>query len=202
MLTEVDTQLPDSAESAVAKLREKFPDAVKSSKEFRGEQTIIIDAASNVELLNFCRDTLGFDFLVDVCSVDNAGQDPRFEVVYHLYSYTTLVALRVKAFLGEDEPTIDSVAGIWATADWHEREVYDMMGITFANHRDLRRILMWEGYPFYPLRKEFPLGGKPSEMPDVAFTGVAQLEGGPFVTAPGPGDTKTREPRSRDQDRG
>ena len=88
-----------------------------------------------------------------------------------------------------------SLVPIWPTANWHEREIYDMMGIRFSDHPDLRRILMWEGYPYYPLRKDFPLEGKPSEMPDVAFSEIAPLAGGPFVTSPGPGGTKDREPR-------
>ena len=90
-----------------------------------------------------------------------------------------------------------SVTDLWPGADWHEREVYDMMGIPFSGHPNLKRILMWEGYPFFPLRKDFPLAGRPSEMPDVAFTGVAPLEGGPFVTCAGGEDTVRREPRSR-----
>ena len=101
------------------------------------------------------------------------------------------------ATLSEDDAEAPTVSDIWPTADWHEREVYDMMGITFANHPDLRRILMWDGYPFFPLRKEFPLAGKPSDMPDVAFTNTAPLAGGPFVTCSGEGDTIKREPRAR-----
>jgi NADH-quinone oxidoreductase subunit C len=89
------------------------------------------------------------------------------------------------------------VSDIWPTANWHEREVYDMMGITFDGHPDLRRILMWEGYPFFPLRKDFPLAGKPSDMPEVAFTGIAPLEGGPFVTSPGTCGTVDAEPRAK-----
>ena len=116
--------------------------------------------------------------------------------MYHLYSYETNLHLRIKATIPEDDACIASVSSIWKTANWHEREAYDMMGVTFTKHPDLRRILMWEGYPFYPLRKEFPLAGKSSEMPDVAFTGVAPLEGGPFVTSPGAGDTVRAEPRS------
>ena len=88
------------------------------------------------------------------------------------------------------------LSSIWATANWHEREVYDMMGIRFSNHPDLRRILMWEGYPYYPLRKDFPLEGKPSEIPEVAFTEPAPLAGGPFVSIPGPPHIADREPRA------
>jgi NADH-quinone oxidoreductase subunit C len=104
--------------------------------------------------------------------------------------------LRVKVAVGEDEE-IPSVLGIWPGADWHEREVWDMMGIRFSGHPNLKRILMWEGYPFFPLRKDFPLAGRPSDMPDVAFTGVAPLEGGPFVTCAGGEDPVDREPRAR-----
>jgi NADH-quinone oxidoreductase subunit C len=102
----------------------------------------------------------------------------------------------VRAAVAEDVH-VPTVSDIWPTADWHEREVYDMMGIKFSGHPDLRRILMWEGYPFFPLRKDFPLEGKPSEMPDVGFTKVAPMADGPFVTSAGSGDTVTREPRSR-----
>jgi NADH-quinone oxidoreductase subunit C len=104
--------------------------------------------------------------------------------------------LRVKAKVSEDE-AVPTATDIWLGADWHEREVYDMMGIRFSGHPDLRRILMWEGYPFHPLLKDFPLAGRPSEMPDVAFTGVAPLEGGPFVTSAGSNDSVKREPRAR-----
>jgi NADH-quinone oxidoreductase subunit C len=86
---------------------------------------------------------------------------------------------------------------VWRTANWHEREIYDMMGIRFSGHPDLRRILMWEGYPYHPLRKDFPLAGKSSDLPGVAFTNPAPLEGGPFVTIPSPGDAVGREPRVR-----
>ncbi len=86
---------------------------------------------------------------------------------------------------------------VWRTANWHEREIYDMMGIRFRGHPDLRRILMWEGYPYFPLRKDFPLAGKPSELPGVAFTKVTPMEGGPFVTLPSSSDSIAREPRVR-----
>ena len=97
----------------------------------------------------------------------------------------------------EEHGEVPTVTGVWRTADWHEREAYDMMGVKFAGHPNLKRILMWEGYPYYPLRKDFPLEGKPTEIPDVASTDVAPLEGGPFVTLPSSEDSTRREPRRR-----
>ncbi|HAO97174.1 MAG TPA: NADH-quinone oxidoreductase subunit C, partial [Verrucomicrobiales bacterium] len=100
------------------------------------------------------------------------------------YSMNHHTYLRLKISVDEEDCEVPSVTSLWRTADWHEREVYDMMGVRFTDHPDLRRILMWEGYPYYPLRKDFPLEGKPTEIPDVASTDVAPLEGGPFVTLP------------------
>lgn len=185
-----------AAETAAA-LQEKFPGAILSITEFRGETSISLTPASLVPVMTYCQGELAFDLLLDISSVDNMGEDPRFTVVYELYSLGTKVHLRVKTAISEDEPAVATVSHLWPTADWHEREVYDMMGIKFTGHPDLRRILMWDGYPFYPLRKEFPLGGLPSDMPDVAFTGTAPLEGGPFVTSSGATDRVSAEPRAR-----
>jgi len=165
--------------------------------QFRGETTLLIRREDIVEVCKYCKESLGFDFLIDVSSVDNFGQEPRFEMVYELSSIATNEHLRLKFPVSEDEPEVPTVSGIWPTANWHEREIYDMMGISFAGHPDLRRILMWDGYPYFPLRKDFPLGGKPTEVPDVAFTKAAPLEGGPFVTLPSTATTKDREPRAR-----
>ena len=187
-----------TAAKAVDALQGAFGGAILSTHEFRGEQTVIVAKDRIVEILRHCRDALDFDFLTDISSVDNLGSEPRFELVYELYAMTTSQAhLRVKCTVAEDE-SMPTVTGIWPTADWHEREIYDMMGITFDGHPDLRRILMWDGYPFYPLRKDFPLAGRPSEMPDVAFTDTAPLAGGPFVTSPSSASTVHREPRSRE----
>jgi len=129
--------------------------------------------------------------------VDHFGEEPRFEVVYELYSMAHGTHLRLKIPVSEDSCEAPTVTDIWPTANWHEREIYDMMGIRFTDHPDLRRILMWEGYPYHPLRKDFPLEGKPSDVPDLAFTEVAPLAGGPFVTVPTDGTTQVREPRAR-----
>ena len=168
-----------------------------SKTEFRGETTYTISAEDLREVAKFCRDDLAFDYLIDITSIDNSGQEPRFEIVYELYSLSLGVHLRLKLNVSETVGAVDTVSDIWPTANWHEREIYDMLGIKFNGHPDLRRILMWEGYPFFPLRKEFPLEGLASEMPDVAFSDVAPMEGGPFVTVPSTATTKEREPRAR-----
>jgi NADH-quinone oxidoreductase subunit C len=184
--------LPD----IIQDLTKKFGASILKTTEFRGEHSLTLALEPLHAVLRYCRETLQFDYLVDISSVDHFESEPRFEMVYELYGYAHGQHLRIKAAVEEDQE-VPSAIDIWATADWHEREVYDMMGIKFGGHPDLRRILMWEGYPFFPLRKDFPLEGIPSDMPDVAFTGVAPLEGGPFVTSAGGGDTIGREPRAR-----
>ncbi len=181
----------------LASLGRLFGDKILSHSTFRGESTFTIGREHLREVAQFCRDELSFDYLLDISSVDHFGEDPRFEVVYELYSMTMAIHLRVKLRVSEDDPTVDTVSEIWPTANWHEREIFDMMGLRFNGHPDLRRILMWDGYPYFPLRKEFPLEGLPSDMPDVAFTAAAPLEGGPFVTLPSTATTKDREPRAR-----
>ncbi len=177
--------------------REMLGTKVRDEIHFRDETTFVLEAKDVREIATICRDEFSFDYLLDITSVDNFGTEPRFEIVYELYSLSNGVHLRLKLQISEDDPTVDTVSDIWPTANWHEREIWDMMGLRFRGHPDLRRILMWEGYPYFPLRKEFPLEGKPSEMPDVAFTSIAPMEGGPFVTQPSTATTKDREPRSR-----
>ena len=174
-----------------------FAEKFQSKTEFRGETTYSIAASDLREIAKFCRDELSFDYLLDITSIDNHGEEPRFEIVYHLYSMPHSVHLRLKLKVSEETGAVDTVSDIWPTANWHEREAYDMMGIRFNGHADLRRILMWDGYPYFPLRKDFPLEGLPSEMPDVAFTKATPLEGGPFVTIPSTAGSKDREPRAR-----
>jgi NADH-quinone oxidoreductase subunit C len=174
-----------------------FREKLQYRTEFRGETTYAIAASDLRDIAKFCRDDLSFDYLLDITSIDNFGDEPRFEIVYHLYSMPQAVHLRLKLKLSEEVGALDTVSDIWPTADWHEREIYDMMGVKFNGHPDLRRILMWDGYPFFPLRKDFPLAGLPSDMPDVAFTKVTPLEGGPFVTVPSTAGSKDREPRAR-----
>jgi NADH-quinone oxidoreductase subunit C len=180
------------------RLRERFRELISAPSEFRGEITNeVVDPQQIVEICRYAKTELGFDYLVDISAVDNYGQDPRFAIVYELYGLAHRSYLRLRIRISEEHPQVPTVTTVWRTADWHEREIYDMMGIGFAGHPDLRRILMWDGYPYFPLRKDFPLAGKPTELPDVAFTQPAPMEGGPFVTVAGGKDTVDREPRVR-----
>ncbi len=166
-----------------------------------------VPAGEAPAVLRYLRDTLGYDFLMDVTAIDwTAEVAPRFTVVWHVYSSTKHTYVRVAANCESSvEPAMPSATGLWAGADWHEREVYDMFGIKFTGHPDLRRILMWPAYPYFPLRKEFPLAGLPTEMSDAdinAETGVgvisAPMAGGPFVATPGE-PMSDAEPRAKDE---
>jgi NADH-quinone oxidoreductase subunit C len=152
------------------------------------------------------RDAHGFDLLADLCGVDRGpAASPRFSVVVHLLGSAHHAYLRVAAACPDDAaPEVPSLVAVHPGADWHEREAFDMFGIRFAGHPDLRRILMWDDYPHHPLRKEFPLAGIPVDLPaaDVAaVTGrrveAAPMMGGPFVS---PGGTMAKaEPVARDE---
>ncbi|MFD2255284.1 NADH-quinone oxidoreductase subunit C [Luteolibacter algae] len=186
------------ATSDIPALRKALGEGILSEVEFRGEHTLLLSLSALTEAFKTCKETLNYELLLDVSSVDHFGEDPRFEVLYELASLDDSRHLRLKVKVSEDE-SVPSAVGFWKAADWHEREVWDMMGIPFSDHPNLKRILMWEGYPYYPLRKDFPLAGRPTNMPDVASTGIAPLEGGPFVTCPTTADNARREPRARPQ---
>ena len=187
-----------NSSEAVEKIETRFQDNILLKNSFRDELSLTVSKDSLIEIMTFCKKELGFDYLVDLTAVDNLGTNPRYEVVYELYSYSDSCHLRIKVGVDESEREVSSVVDLWPTANWHEREAFDMIGVTFSGHPDMRRILMWEGYPYYPLRKDFPLAGKTSDMPDVAFSEPVPLEGGPFVTSPSSATTDKREPRSRE----
>jgi len=193
------------AHEIIAALQRQFPGQVGQGRESRDEWSVDVDREIVRDAAAFLKNDHGLNFLVDISSVDHFGEEPRYEVVYEfrrLSEGTDEVELRVKTKVSEDDATVDSIIPVFQGADWHEREVFDMMGIKFNGHPDLRRILMWEGYPYYPLRKDFPLEGIPSEMPGEAFSLIAPMEGGPFVSPAMPppkvGDAPatTREPRA------
>jgi len=194
------------APDAITSLQKAFPGKVGQGKEFRGDYTIEVDREIIRAVAAHLKE-LGFNFIVDISSVDHFGDEPRYEMVYEFCALggpENQTHLRVKAKVSEDDATIDSIVPVFQGADWHEREVFDMMGIKFNDHPDLRRILMWDGYPYYPLKKDFPLEGLPSDLPgEGGFSRRAPLEGGPFVAAPsnkppevGDAPTTTHEPHA------
>jgi NADH-quinone oxidoreductase subunit C len=146
----------------VERLKEKFPQAVEETVCFRDEHTIRIVREHLLEVARFLKEDpdYGFNFLSDLCGVDYMGREPRFEVVYHLYSMEHKHRLRVKVSLAESDLKIPSVTPVWKTANWHERECFDLVGIIFTDHPDMRRILTPEGFTDHPLRKDFPLRGR------------------------------------------
>jgi NADH-quinone oxidoreductase subunit C len=148
---------------AVVKLKERFAAEIVDIKEFRGEVTVTVKKDKIVEICSFLKMSLAYNMLTDVTAVDYLGQEPRFMVVYNLYSIPNKDRLRVKAQVSEDDCFIDTVSNVWSTAEWLEREVYDLFGITFNNHPDLRRILMTEDWVGHPLRKDYPLQGPDRE---------------------------------------
>lgn len=162
---------------------------------------------SLVDVLAALRDEHGFDVLSDATGIDNGvDESPRFTVVYHLYSNAKHTYVRIAAdCLSDTEPTAPTATGLWKTANWHERECYDLLGITYENHPDMRRILMWDEYPHHPLRKDFPLAGFEGELWDGEIadeTGTkvlpAPMAGGPFV-APQENFSVKKEPRAKDE---
>src|SRR5207344_2932974 len=151
--------------SLLETLKAQFPDAVLSIHEDkdRGELSARVAAARLLDIARYLHDApeAAFDHLTDICSVDYPEDQLRFEVVYHLHSLPLQQRLRLKVRITEDDPTIASVTGVWKGAEFLEREVYDMMGIHFSGHPDLRRILLPEDYTEgYPLRKDFPTEGR------------------------------------------
>lgn len=135
-------------------------DWVKNVVEALGEITVYTPRESLAEVCGVLRDDHGFDMLADLCGCDRGPEeDPRFEVNYHLFSTTHYGRLRLKVELTEDDPVVGTVTGIWKTANWHERETYDLLGIEFDGHPDLRRILLPSDFDGHALRKDYPLRG-------------------------------------------
>jgi NADH-quinone oxidoreductase subunit C len=146
--------------SIANRLKAQFPAAVASIDEFRGDVTVRVDRKAIPEVCQYCRDTEGLEFnlLSDLCGIDYYPESPRFAVSYILYSLSCNQTLRLKVSVPEDDPTVPTVTGVWPGANWQERETYDMFGITFEGHPDMRRVLMPFDWTGHPLRKDYPLG--------------------------------------------
>lgn len=160
----------------LAEAKQRFGSDLLDARVYRGELTLKVESVAISRVCTELRDNpvFGFEQLIDLCGVDylefgsespDAGPKsdddlPRFAVVYHLLSIANNQRLRVRAFLGEDQPLIESVVPIWRVADWFERETFDLFGIIFEGHTDLRRILTDYGFIGHPFRKDFPLSGR------------------------------------------
>lgn len=138
-------------------IRSKFPDDVLETHAFRGDETAVIRKEALLKAAAYLRDELGFDFLMDLTAADYLPREPRFELVCHFYSSRHNYRLRLKCPVTAADPEVDSLTGLWAGANWFEREAYDMFGLKFSGHPDLRRILMYDGFEGHPLRKDYPL---------------------------------------------
>jgi len=143
---------------ALEKLVGRFGDDIVSTHSEFGDDTALVRREKIVEICTFLRDDpdLVFDFAMDLTCVDYLGEEPRFEVVYHLYSLAKKHRVRIKARVPEEDPVIDTVIPVWVGMDWYEREAYDMYGIVFRNHPNLKRILMYDQFVGHPLRKDYP----------------------------------------------
>jgi NADH-quinone oxidoreductase subunit C len=164
-----------SPKDIAEKIKERFPEQVVEIAEFRDQVSVIVKKDQVSAILKYLHDEpfLSFDHLQDLTAVDYKGKkDVRFEVVYNLYSTRYHHQIRIRAQVPENDEKINSVVPIWAGANWHERECYDMFGIVFAGHPDLRRILMPEDWEGYPLRKDYPLKGPELEKDWPGFTEV------------------------------
>ena len=141
----------------VAILRDRFPEAIVESHADRGDETVVVRPEALREVATFLHDDpeLGFEVLMDVTAVDYLRRKPRFEVVYHFLSHRRRERLRLKVAVDGKEPVVASVQDLWVSANWYEREVWDMYGIRFDGHPDLRRLLMYDEFTGYPLRKDY-----------------------------------------------
>jgi len=154
-------------ELLTSKLKENLPGIQFTTVEYRGEISLILNKKDIVKFCRFLKEDsdLAFNFCEDVTAIDWARRNQRYTVVYHIFSMKNKFRLRLKCDVEEDDCNIDSISSVWKTADWEERETYDMYGIHFNNHPDLRRMFMPEEFEFYPLRKDFPLMGIPGSLP-------------------------------------
>jgi NADH-quinone oxidoreductase subunit C len=148
----------DQKSIVLQKLAERFGSDIVATHSDFGDDTALVRRERIVEICTFLRDDpdLRFDFAMDLTGVDYLGEEPRFEVVYHLYSLEKKRRVRIKARVPEEDPVIDSVIPVWVGMDWFEREAYDMYGILFRGHPNLKRILLYEEFEGYPLRKDYP----------------------------------------------
>lgn len=157
----------DAKELIISKVKEKFGTSVLEVTDFRNDLSITISSDKLIELSKYLKEDGDLQFVMckDVTAIDWATRKNRFTTVYHVYSFNLNFNLRLKVNIENDPPEVDSVTSVWRSAEWYERETYDMYGIIFLNHPDLRRMYMPEGFEYHPLRKDFPVLGITGSLP-------------------------------------
>ncbi len=140
-------------------LQEQFPEAIQENHNHRGDETVLVDRTQILPICQFLRDDerCKMEMMIDLTTVDYLAETPRFEMVYHFKSLSLAHRIRVKARISEEHCEIDSIHELWQAVDWYERECYDMYGIVFKNHPNLKRILMYPEFEGHPLRKDYPV---------------------------------------------
>ncbi len=154
----------EKSQTIIAEIKKAHGDTISDIGENYGYPMVTIKKEYIHSFCSWLKNEAHFSFLVDVFGTDRFTSEDRFEVIYNIFSLRTQTRIFVKTFCSEEDPTVDSVSDIWTSANWNEREVFDMYGIRFNNHPDLRRIYMPEDFEYYPLRKEFPLIGIPGSI--------------------------------------
>jgi NADH-quinone oxidoreductase subunit C len=157
-------KLSDALQKTVDSLSQTFPESLLEVYQSSGDTFMRIEADSLLDVTKYLKEDLHYVYLSDIFGIDRYTSDERFEVVYNLLSLKTQARIFLKVRCEEENPEVDSVTPVWKSAGWNEREVYDMFGIHFRNHPDLRRIYLPEDFEYYPLRKEFPLLGIPGSI--------------------------------------
>lgn len=185
-----------TAASTVETVQKRFPQAVIEAVDYRDEQTLVLKPEALVDVCMYLKKNLQYDVLETVTAVDWLERVPRYDVIYQLLSMPNQCYVRLKLRVGqrrEQHPAVPSVTGVWAGANWYEREVYDLFGITFIDHPNLRRILMPMDWTSHPLRKDYPLNG--FDLPEPHWGGQV-----PYNTDPGVGQQTLRTPDGRELD--
>lgn len=187
------TYLPE----IVAALRDKFGEDILSVDEYAGEQTVLVHRDRITDICRYLKDEQAFAYLTDLGGIDRFTDQERFEVFYNLVSFEKRRRIRLKVRVEEDAPAVPTVTSVYRSANWNEREVYDMLGIRFEGHPDLRRMYMPEDFEYHPQRKEFPLLGIPGSLPLPPNTPEGELQYDPFPAAHGNKPPKSyKEPKS------
>ncbi len=167
IFSEVKDRLIKETLKVAEDLKELFAQEVIDIKELRGQVSVIVRKDRIKEIMRYLKEQKGFNHLQDLCGVDYYPKKPRFEVVYNLYSIWRRLQIRIRAKIDEETPEVESITELWHGADWHERECYDMFGIKFDGHPNLKRILMPEDWNGHPLRKDYPVRGVASDIENI-----------------------------------